>query len=133
MNPAIVYFVPRSIIAAQDEGLAGIYPVDQFLPVVPNDEYHAVRLELERVTAERDAALKTLEALLERDELNTCLHENTHRGGAIWEICDDCGANWADDQGGKPAWKDPQEWIDARALIAKVRAAIPTKMTEVKP
>ena len=33
---------------------------------------------------------------------NHCGHETTHRGGVIWEICDDCGARWADDEGGKP-------------------------------
>jgi hypothetical protein len=34
---------------------------------------------------------------------NYCLHEETHRGGTIWEICDSCGAKWADDEGGMPA------------------------------
>jgi hypothetical protein len=28
---------------------------------------------------------------------DSCLHEVTHRGGAIWTICDDCGRKWADD------------------------------------
>lgn len=33
-----------------------------------------------------------------------CLHESRHRGGVIWEICDDCGAKWTDDEGGfKPS------------------------------
>ena len=32
-----------------------------------------------------------LAALLKRDVRNTCTHEETHRGGAIWEICDQCG------------------------------------------
>ena len=58
-----------------------------------------------------------LRNLLRRDEQNTCQHENTYRGGAIWEICDDCGLKWADDEGGKPVWQDPQEWIDARAAL----------------
>lgn len=68
-----------------------------------------------------EALVDALEALLERDEQNTCRHENTHRGGAIWEICDDCGAQWADGQGGKPEWKEPQEWVDARIVIHAAR------------
>lgn len=59
-----------------------------------------------------------LRNLLRRDQQNTCQHENTHRGGVIWEICDDCGLKWADDEGGKPVWQDPQEWIDARAALS---------------
>ena len=34
---------------------------------------------------------------------NTCRHEETYRGGVIWEICSQCGKKWADDEGGKPA------------------------------
>lgn len=63
-----------------------------------------------------------LSALLDRDHANTCQHENTHRGGVIWEICDDCGAMWADDRGGKPEWKDPQEWVNACAALAAAEA-----------
>ena len=44
-----------------------------------------------------------------RAALNDCLsaipfceHEYTHRGGAIWTICDNCGTKWADDEGGPP-------------------------------
>lgn len=40
---------------------------------------------------------------------NQCAHENTHRGGAIWTICDSCRAKWADDQGGfKPNGEIPK-------------------------
>lgn len=60
-----------------------------------------------------------LAALLTRDMRNTCQHENTHRGGSIWEICDDCGWKWADDEGGKPEWQDPPEWVEARAALTK--------------
>ena len=67
---------------------------------------------------QRDALLAALKALLARDEKNTCRHEETHRGGAIWEICDSCGSMWADDEGGKPEWEDPKEWTQARAAIA---------------
>lgn len=68
----------------------------------------------------RDETMKLRSALLNllrRDEQNTCTHEKTHRGGALWEICDDCGAAWADDVGGKPKWNDPPEWVEARAAL----------------
>ena len=70
--------------------------------------------------AQRDALLAALKGVLLRDERNTCRHEETHRGGAIWEICDSCGAMWADDQGGKPKWENPKEWTQARAAIKAV-------------
>lgn len=68
---------------------------------------------------DNDRLRKALKALLKRDEINTCQHEETHRGGFLWEICDDCGAKWADDEGGKPEWKDPPEWVEARLLLEK--------------
>ena len=78
------------------------------------------------MTAERIKALEdALRKLLARDELNTCQHENTHRGGGIWEICEDCCAKWADDRGGKPTWADPQEWVAARAALAASQPAQP--------
>lgn len=60
---------------------------------------------------------KTMDALrnlLTYAEQNTCTHESTHRGGAIWTICDDCGEKWADDEGGKPRYKEPIEFTRAR-------------------
>lgn len=51
----------------------------------------------------------------------TCMHEETHRGGAIWEICDLCGAKWADDKGGKPAYEHPPELDDAENALAELR------------
>ena len=77
---------------------------------------------VEKLQGERDELLLALDSLLQRDISNTCTHETTHRGGAIWEICDDCGAKWADDRGGKPKWKDPKEWEDAKEIIAKCTA-----------
>jgi len=74
-----------------------------------------------RLIAAAPDMLEALVAMLKRDELNTCQHEDTHRGGAIWEICDGCGAKWADDRGGKPTWEDPNEWVLARAAIRKAK------------
>ena len=62
-----------------------------------------------------EAALKRL---LDRDERNTCQHEDTHRGGFLWTICDACGSKWADDEGGKSDWQDPSEWVQARAALS---------------
>lgn len=72
--------------------------------------------------ANRELA-EALKALLARDQRNTCRHEETHRWGNIWEICDQCGDQWADDEGGKPAWEDPPEWVKAEAIIAKHKGA----------
>lgn len=47
----------------------------------------------------RTLADVALDAINELDR-NTCRHETRHRGGFIWTICDDCGAEWADDRGG---------------------------------
>jgi hypothetical protein len=67
--------------------------------------------------------LDALRAVLYRDEATTCQHESTHRGGSIWEICDECGAKWADDEGGKPAWTDPPEWVKARTAITEAESS----------
>ena len=76
--------------------------------------------EINDLEAKLTKAVGVIKALLERDERNTCQHENTERGGVLWEICLDCGCKWADDEGGKPMWKDPQEWVDASATLAEL-------------
>ena len=68
--------------------------------------------------------LEALKAMLQRDERNTCQHENVFRGGVIWTICNDCGCKWADSEGGMPKWRDPKEWIAARSAIAKAEAEL---------
>ena len=67
------------------------------------------------LTTERE----TFQRLLEYAESQICTHEETHRGGAIWEICDQCGAMWADDEGGRPEFAWPKEIADARAALAQ--------------
>ncbi len=47
-----------------------------------------------------------------------CMHEDTHRGGTLWEICNQCGAKWADDEGGKPKFKWPKEIVTAREALS---------------
>jgi hypothetical protein len=66
-----------------------------------------------------------LRSVLEYAERETCTHEETHRGGAIWEICDRCGMKWADDEGGKPADAHdlPQVLEDARNFLHSLQNA----------
>ena len=78
----------------------------------------AYQIEIRRLKAENEALRKALREVMDRDMRNTCQHEDTHRGGAIWEICSSCGAMWADDEGGKPEWQDPPEWTKAYKALA---------------
>ena len=66
------------------------------------------------------AMVRCFSELLKYAECNTCLHEETHRGGAIWTICDQCGAKWADDEGGVPhdAHEYPKPIRDAQDMLA---------------
>jgi hypothetical protein len=70
----------------------------------------AARKDAERLVGEAVAFL----GYAERQQ---CLHEETHRGGAIWEICDMCGSKWADDEGGKPKRSEPKEITHFRAIL----------------
>lgn len=67
---------------------------------------------------------EALENLLRFAECQICRHESTHRGGNIWTICDDCGAKWADDEGGKPEFKEPKEIVNASKALAAARRAV---------
>lgn len=62
--------------------------------------------------------LRALKALHRWADSQVCRHEETHRAGLIWEICDQCGARWADDQGGKPRFELPDCIVDAEFAIA---------------
>jgi hypothetical protein len=67
----------------------------------------------------KQKVLSILKAVTEYAAENTCLHEETYRGGVIWEICRECEIKWADDEGGKPddAHDMPKAIIDAYDLI----------------
>lgn len=71
------------------------------------------------VADERAALAK----LLEYVDRNTCTHEDTHRGGAIWTICDGCGMKWADDEGGFVPHQDAPAVAAARAALASAPVA----------
>jgi hypothetical protein len=92
-----------------------------------------VRLPVRRATAgttddSSSNTVKIMRDLLYWAENNICLHEETHRGGAIWEICDACGAKWADDEGGKPASTTPaplqaaHDWLAAHTTAGTTAA-----------
>lgn len=62
---------------------------------------------------------KMIRALILHIERCECRHETTHRGGNIWTICDDCGAQWADDRGGFKPWTQLPLIADAKALLKR--------------
>ena len=64
-----------------------------------------------------EAAMEVIAGLVYEVERNICPHEETHRGGQC-EICDMCGARWADDRGGKPEFKWPEVVEKARDMLA---------------
>lgn len=102
-----------------DIGLTEDAPDWSDLPAfVPAHEAEITRLRT--ALAERARALaatrETLSRLVDYADRQTCRHEETHRGGYLWTICDQCGCKWADDQGGMPEFKLPIEIIRARAL-----------------
>lgn len=62
---------------------------------------------------------KALKNLVKYIEQRTCTHEQTYRGGTIWEICCSCKEEWADDKGGKPEFTWPEELEKAQMLLRK--------------
>jgi hypothetical protein len=68
---------------------------------------------------ERDELVASLREITDFASRQVCQHEETHRGGSIWEICDSCGEKWADDKGGKPVWRDPIEIENAINVLSK--------------
>lgn len=66
----------------------------------------------------REAMREALQAVLRFAERNHCTHEETRRLGAIWTECTGCGRKWADDEGGMPECREPDEFIAARAALA---------------
>jgi hypothetical protein len=67
--------------------------------------------------------IKILEEALHRAiglaQKHVCLHEDTHRGGASWEICNDCGMKWHDSDGGREGYvnKDAEELDSLMELL----------------
>lgn len=59
-----------------------------------------------------------IQDLIDEVDRNTCPHEDTHRGGNIWTICDGCGAKWADDEGGFVDHVDSDAMMAARKMVS---------------
>ena len=73
----------------------------------------------------------SLVELLRHVHQSTCTHEETFRGGTIWEICSMCGAKWADDEGGKPEFVYPNCVLVAERLLDKEPVdAVATKVLQ---
>jgi len=78
---------------------------------------------LEAKDKQIEKLVEALEALVSYAERQTCEHEDTFRGGVLWEICSACGAKWADDDGGRPEYATPKELrIAYEALEVKHKA-----------
>jgi hypothetical protein len=72
-----------------------------------------------------------LSALLGYVEHNTCTHEQTHRSGVIWTICDGCGQKWSDDKNPFKGYIEPAQITNARiALISAEPASAPAQPDE---
>lgn len=65
----------------------------------------------------RRVLLASIEAFLKHYDQNTCTHEETHRGGTIWTICDQCGREWADDRNPFKPYVEPKFVTDARDIL----------------
>jgi hypothetical protein len=75
----------------------------------------------EKLEADLAVLARSLRAALDHYERNICFHEETYRGGNIWTICDQCGAKWADDEGGFTNFKYPQEISDAFETLTRIQ------------
>lgn len=58
-----------------------------------------------------------LQDMLNNYDQQTCQHEETERGGAIWTICTGCDRKWADDRGGFIPYSEPLFVSCARQLL----------------
>lgn len=92
------------------------------------DDCDEIQIKLLRERDEARGQIVQLYSVLNRlvsfADNQICRHEETHRGGLIWEICDFCGAKWADDEGGKPEFVEPKEISDAYRALGKIEKII---------
>lgn len=102
-----------------EDGLRHPYAADAFMRGVLNrkmDKFNTPVYTRPANVAALEDRVKELEGalgvLLNWADGQWCPHENTHRGGSIWTICNDCGRKWADDV--KPF--DPDEDFEPSAI-----------------
>ena len=90
---------------------------DRMIPLMTVGQH--LRIMAESVPAGcKVVPVELLKSVLREYDQQVCTHEETYRGGAIWEICSICGTKWADDEGGKPEFKWPDAIEQLRALLA---------------
>ncbi|MBN9453297.1 MAG: hypothetical protein J0I42_15215 [Bosea sp.] len=92
---------------------------------VAGDELVAIVLALAKPASEPagGGVREALRDLLDHVDRETCVHEETHRGGFIWTICDQCGRKWADDEGGFVPYSDPPAVARARVVCEAVSSS----------
>ena len=80
---------------------------------------------MKKKTKKKDI-IQHLSKVLSYAEQEHCLHEDTYRGGAIWEICRQCDMKWADEMGCKPedAHEFPKVLKDARVFLSNARKRV---------
>ena len=78
-------------------------------------------IKLKAKCAAMESVVKTVPALISLASRQVCSHDETYRGGTIWEICSMCGAKWADDEGGKPDFVEPAEITAAEIAYREYR------------
>lgn len=92
------------------------------------DDCDEIQIKLLRERDEARGQIVQLYSVLNRlvsfADNQICRHEETHRGGLLWEICDFCGAKWADDKGGKPEFVEPKEISDAYRDLGEIEKII---------
>jgi hypothetical protein len=83
-----------------------------------------LQAELDESKKQRDDALarvyelkELLSKLLSFADAQICRHEDTYRGGYLWEICRECGAQWSDDQGGMPEFEEPAILVEVKKVL----------------
>lgn len=74
----------------------------------------------------------SLNQMLCQRENDTCQHEETSRGGTIWEICNQCGCKWADDEGGRPEYKTPKDITQGYETLTKLDAFLEAVPDDLK-
>ncbi|WP_454676633.1 hypothetical protein [Achromobacter marplatensis] len=79
------------------------------------------KLRAEGVQAGDERA--ALSGLLDYVDRNTCTHENRHKVGTLWTICDDCGRKWASDRNPYTPHQDAPAVAAARAALASAPVA----------
>lgn len=77
--------------------------------------------------------IRVVSRLIKYAEINTCPHEETRRGGAIWTICDGCGMKWSDDEGAPKPHQTPFEIVSAEKMIKSLETILEADSHKMPP